>query len=154
MRAITIWQPWADLIVYGYKLNETRSWPTAYTGPIAIHAAKYRKLPHEVYEEIAAAIGITPERYRGSWLSYLEHGVPSDRFGAVIGTATLGKVLPTTIRAASPREKALGDFTAGRYAWPLLDVHRYERPVPAKGKQGLWTWEPPTFADNPARGSE
>jgi hypothetical protein len=144
MRAITIWQPWADLIVHGYKLNETRSWATAYTGPIAIHAAKFRKLPHEVYEDIAAAIGITPEGYRGSWLYYLEHGVPSDRFGAVVGTATLGKVLPTTIRAASPREKALGDFTAGRYAWPLLDVHCYERPVPAKGKQGLWTWEPPT----------
>lgn len=154
MKAITIWQPWAELIVMGYKLNETRSWATTYTGPIAIHAAKYRKLPHEVYAEIAAAIGITPDGYRGSWLYYLEHGVPAESFGAVLGTATLGKALPTTLRAATPREKALGDFTPGRYAWPLYDVARFDKPIPAKGKQGLWTWDPPTPADNPARGSE
>lgn len=31
-----------------------------------------------------------------------------------------------------------GDFTPGRYAWLLTDV-RPIRPVPMKGKQGLWT---------------
>ena len=40
MKAITIWQPWAFLLAMGAKQYETRSWETAYRGPIAIHAAK------------------------------------------------------------------------------------------------------------------
>ena len=39
MKALTIWQPWASLLVSGQKKYETRSWATAYRGPIAIHAA-------------------------------------------------------------------------------------------------------------------
>ena len=40
MKAITVWQPWASLLVSGRKRYETRSWATTYRGPIAIHAAK------------------------------------------------------------------------------------------------------------------
>ena len=40
MKAITIWQPWASLLVSGRKRYETRSWATSYRGPIAIHAAR------------------------------------------------------------------------------------------------------------------
>ena len=39
MKALTIWQPWASLLVSGQKKYETRSWATDYRGPIAIHAA-------------------------------------------------------------------------------------------------------------------
>lgn len=38
MKAITIWQPYASLIAAGLKEYETRSWPTRYRGPIAIHS--------------------------------------------------------------------------------------------------------------------
>lgn len=34
-----------------------------------------------------------------------------------------------------------GDFAPGRYAWLLHDIQPCE-PIPAKGKQGLWTWQP------------
>ena len=61
LKAITIWQPWAELIIRGFKQYETRSWPTHYRGKIAIHAGQYHPLPHEVYADIAAAIGIPPE---------------------------------------------------------------------------------------------
>ena len=41
MKAITIWQPYASLLVgQKFKRFETRGWATRYTGPIAIHAAK------------------------------------------------------------------------------------------------------------------
>jgi activating signal cointegrator 1 len=40
IKAISLHQPWASLIARGYKKYETRSWPTSYRGPIAIHAAK------------------------------------------------------------------------------------------------------------------
>lgn len=66
MKAITIRQPWAGLIAVGEKVYETRSWPTKYRGPIAIHAGKSDPLK----------VPVTPglEKYAshndklGSWL--------------------------------------------------------------------------------------
>jgi hypothetical protein len=46
MKAITILQPWASIIVYGAKHIETRSWATKYRGKIVIHAAKSCKKWH------------------------------------------------------------------------------------------------------------
>lgn len=146
MKAITIWQPWAELIIRGHKTLETRSWATSYTGIIAIHAGKYRKLPHEIYEQIAEAIGIAPEKYDTSWLHTLEQGIPVRRFGAVLGTAIMGEALPTTLKIASHKEKALGDFAHGRYAWPLQGVRPLDFPIQATGKQGIWNWVPPDCA--------
>ena len=40
MKALSIRQPWAWLIVCGHKPLENRSWPTPYRGPLLIHAAK------------------------------------------------------------------------------------------------------------------
>jgi hypothetical protein len=40
MKALTLTQPWATLVAIGAKTIETRSWPTSYRGPLAIHAAK------------------------------------------------------------------------------------------------------------------
>lgn len=138
MKAITIWQPWAELIIRGFKQYETRSWPTHYRGKIAIHAGQYHSLPHEVYAGIAAAIGIPPEAYDGSWLFYLENGIGA--FGAVIGTVTLAGSFSTDglRRTLSAREIAMGDFTDGRHAWKLERPMRCDPPVPARGRQGLW----------------
>ena len=38
LRALTVWQPWATLIANGRKRNEYRSRPTAWRGPVLIHA--------------------------------------------------------------------------------------------------------------------
>lgn len=40
MKALSIQQPWAWLIVNGYKAIENRTWATAYRGPLLIHAGK------------------------------------------------------------------------------------------------------------------
>ena len=40
MKVITIKQPWASLIAYGYKEYEFRSWKTNYRGEIYIHSSK------------------------------------------------------------------------------------------------------------------
>jgi hypothetical protein len=40
MKAISIRQPWAALIVAGIKDIENRSWPTKYRGQLLIHASK------------------------------------------------------------------------------------------------------------------
>ena len=38
MKALTIKEPWATLIIEGYKAYEFRSWKTNYRGKILIHA--------------------------------------------------------------------------------------------------------------------
>lgn len=38
MKALSIQQPWAWLIVHGHKPIENRSWTTAYRGPVLLHA--------------------------------------------------------------------------------------------------------------------
>ena len=38
MKALTIKEPWATLIIDGYKKYEFRSWKTKYRGKILIHA--------------------------------------------------------------------------------------------------------------------
>lgn len=40
MKALSILQPWAWLIVHGYKDIENRNWKTAFRGRILIHAGK------------------------------------------------------------------------------------------------------------------
>lgn len=40
MRALSIMQPWAWLIVNGHKAIENRNWRCRYRGPVLIHAGK------------------------------------------------------------------------------------------------------------------
>lgn len=40
MKALSIKQPWADLIVEGLKPIENRTWITFHRGPLLIHASK------------------------------------------------------------------------------------------------------------------
>ena len=39
MKILSIRQPWAALIVHGFKETENRTWSTSYRGPVLIHAA-------------------------------------------------------------------------------------------------------------------
>ncbi|WP_312903576.1 ASCH domain-containing protein [Stutzerimonas nitrititolerans] len=60
MKALSIRQPWAWLIVNGYKDIENRSWATRYRGPVLIHAAKgMTRAEYEDGQELARHLGIT-----------------------------------------------------------------------------------------------
>lgn len=48
MRVIVIRQPWAWLIVNGFKDIENRSWSTHYRGPLLIQAAARRPAPEDL----------------------------------------------------------------------------------------------------------
>lgn len=53
MKALSIRQPWAWLIVHGEKDIENRTWSTRYRGPVLIHAGK--KLDPD-FDEIVAIL--------------------------------------------------------------------------------------------------
>jgi len=149
MKAITLYEPWASLVALNEKKIETRSWYTSYRGPLAIHAA--RKIPtwaQRLCREFSKLIGI--EEYEGSWLYYLEHGVGP--FGKIVATCNLVDCVRIQIinikseKTLNPydlseKEWAFGDYTRGRYAWILKDVHQLKEPIPCKGMQRLWNWD-------------
>jgi hypothetical protein len=61
MKALSIRQPWAWLIVNGHKPVENRSWPTKYTGKLLIHAGQRFE---QKGVEVAKRLGITlPEHF-------------------------------------------------------------------------------------------
>lgn len=160
MKAITIWQPWASLAACGAKHYETRGWPTKYRGPIAIHAAAKdpRTLPLEVREALFPyAAGDLGQLPRGAivgiaelvnvWRIVYHPGTDVNVAKNIeIGAESLStdKHAPDFADFFVPTEKelALGDWTPGRYAWELRNVKLLPKPIPAKGQQGLWNWEP------------
>lgn len=87
MKAITIWQPWAEFVAAGVKHNETRSWATKYRGPIAIHAA---------VKPIRQVVPLLSEKAFGLMVEKLEKASMANgelltyfNYGEVIATAEL-----------------------------------------------------------------
>ena len=107
MRAITIHQPWAELIVRGAKDVENRSWRTWHRGPLLIHAGA----------------GADEERFQ-------EHGVPDDvERSAIIGVV---EVIDCT------QERTSAWHEPGSWGWYLARAKRFPRPIPMKGRRGLF----------------
>jgi hypothetical protein len=128
MKAITIWQPYANLILAGLKRYETRTWSTNYRGKLVIHAgsgggARERK----VIEMIRAQL---PEH--AAVVSALKNGV-------ALGTVELVAVHPCTALIVSPLEREVGNWDS-KFAWELADPVWFEQPIATRGFQGLWDW--------------
>lgn len=59
LKALSVRQPWAWLIVNGYKDIENRSWRTHYRGPLLIHASlSMSSMTEEVWEEVVRDFGV------------------------------------------------------------------------------------------------
>lgn len=168
MKAITLWQPWAFLVMLAghpdpdiAKLGkhfETRSWHTVYRGQLAIHAAKY--IPPEA-EELCLTVPFQ-KAFEAAGIKY-NGDVPLNKIlprGVILGTCNLVSCLRIEDRLYHPPsrkggllvyarplpkepELSFGDYTPGRFAWVLEDVRQLPEPIPAVGRQSLWTWEPP-----------
>ncbi len=128
MRALTICQPYASLIV-GWpgmdeairKLVENRRWYSTYRGSLLIHAGKSKK-------------------YLGSWHGPVPEEMP---FGAILGRAILAGCV-------TPQELALPTYQRwhhlrghphiqGPYCLVLTLAQRLNRPIPYQGRQGLFS---------------
>lgn len=153
MKALTIWQPWASLIMIGAKPYEFRRWDYRKRAPalegqrIVIHAGLRRVRPREVQELLfnlwgygEAATGLVHEPARQLLVKIGfrdgDGGVQLPHAHA-LGTAILG-----TPRLA---HEIYGDGDSDRidhhvWAWPLTDIEPFEPPVPMRGFQGFWTY--------------
>lgn len=137
MKALTVCQPWAHVIVHGPKRVENRTLATRYAGPLLIHAGLSR-----------------------SWLEFWDADLwqerygcahPTDRemaFGAIVGYATLLGCLNYAERHAAidfrqnVRQFFDSRFAEGPFLWCLSDVHAFAEPIPCRGARNVWDVPP------------
>lgn len=138
LRAISLIQPRASLIILGFKQIETRSWNTKHTGDLVIHAST--TMPCRLGERLTLG-EFEVERDRAGLLLRGPIAWPYRLpMGAVIGRADLTHTESTNSLECAPddRNRALGDFSADRYAWYLNGAQACH-PIPCKGSLSLWT---------------
>lgn len=125
MKVLTIKQPWASLIIEGYKEYEFRSWKTKYRGKILIHA------------------GLSLERDIDS--RFKEYNL-NHNFGCIIGEAELidcilvDEEFNEELNQLNSLVYAKSNHVE-KYAWKLENIKKYDNPIYIKGKLGLWNYE-------------
>lgn len=138
MKALTIRQPYAELIACGEKRVENRTWRTAYRGTIAIHAGKHRRdLTHYLDEK-----GNQVEAEYGIYMCTMD-------FGAIVATANLVDCLPADCILDGIYDEQYPWLRShphvhGPWCWVLADVIRVEPGIPWSGAQGLWEYRAPS----------
>jgi hypothetical protein len=116
--ALSIRQPWAELILQTRKTIELRPWDTDYRGPLWLHAGKAADLDLDRSFRVS-----DPPR------------------GAFVGRITLADISPIDAqRWERWRGQHLGSghYQPGLFAWNLSSAERLRKPVPAPGKLGLF----------------
>lgn len=116
MKALSIRQPWAWLIVNGHKDIENRSWSTSFRGPLLIHAAK----------------GMTGAEYSDAYHFALDLGVTIPPFndlarGGIVGVATV----------TDCSDESLSPWFFGKYGFALTDAKCLPF-TPCKGRLGFF----------------
>lgn len=151
MKALTLTQPWATLVMLGAKRLETRGWPAPdfMAGQqLAIHAGK-NLAPVGGEKGLRMLCARPPFRKAlfGPQTPYLgAHDLPR---GAVLCVVTVNACVatdsidfdaPPSWLDPAPDEVSFGDYTAGRWAWSLTDLDVLAEPLEARGRQKLWDW--------------
>jgi hypothetical protein len=112
--ALSVRQPWADLIVNGIKDIENRAWPTDFRGWLLIHAAM--TVEWEDVKEVHALLGLaSPEDYQPV-------------AGALLGWTEI----VDCVKSHPSR------FFHGPYGFVLRGSERLARPIPWRGQRGIF----------------
>ena len=110
MKVLTIKQPWAILIIEGYKKYEFRSWKTKYRGKILIHA------------------GLSLEKDSNERFS--EYNL-NHEYGCIIGEAEITDCILVDekfndeLRQSNPLVYARSNHVS-TYAWKLENIKKYD----------------------------
>jgi hypothetical protein len=111
MKTLSVRQPFAWLIVNGFKPIENRTWRTSYRGPLLIHASQRMDAADIDRIEAEAGIVIGAKLYRGG----------------IVGRVTLVDIV----------ESSRSPWFTGPYGW-VLESPRLLRFRPCRGQLGLF----------------
>ena len=131
MKALSLMQPWASLVMMGVKKIETRSWSTDYRGTLLIHASKSK----------TGSIFVN----QSPFTKYIKDFAALP-FGVIIGQVNLEKILRVedfaltddAMNLLTLEEKAFGDYKGNRFGWVLSNPIEFENKIPTRGQLRLW----------------
>ena len=135
MKALSIRQPWAGLILLGIKPVENRTWATKYRGPLVIHAGKkvdkgmMHRMDYITQKVDSLSLPIIEAMALadvGSW-----DCLPMFRPGAICG---LVEVVDCERGGYTPKRW----FDWGGYWWHLKNPQPLAEAIPYKGMLGLF----------------
>lgn len=159
MKALTVWQPWASLIIAGAKPYEFRGWrfPASMLGQrIVIHAATRRMdraeakylmtilRMRETYPQEAGETCLIPDKALPVLSRALDGGGLPHACG--LGTVVLGEPRLGTeiaVEFGVPRANDSARDAEANWGWPMLEVEAWDEPVAMRGAQGFWPWPTP-----------
>ena len=125
MRALTICQPYASLIILGEKRVENRSWKMSYRGQLLIHAGKSRAWLNPGDIERFEALGDPLV------------------FGALLGTVDVIDCLHIDDIESGKYDGKYPwvedhEHTEGPFCIVVTNARRFPEPIPCRGERGLW----------------
>ena len=147
MLALSLKQPWAQLVVHRQKRFETRSWKANVRGWVIVHAsgstvdaAGKAVMRSPVYAGFAAYTGVTVDH-----VTCGPHGTMPTH--VIVGAMRILDCQPVEDVQAelSDRERTYGDFGPGRYAYRLADAVLLPM-VPCQGHLRFWELAPDVLA--------
>jgi len=115
MKALSIRQPWAWLIVNGFKDIENRKWQTQFRGRIYVQSGK-RMVLDDFPEQ--------RQYFHGEGIVIPENLT----LGAIIGEVTITDCI----------EQSDNPWFCGPYGFVLKNPLSYETPIPYRGQLGLF----------------
>lgn len=152
MKALTIWQPWASLIMAGFKPYEFRGWPApryVIGQRIVIHAGTRMMKKTEVSDILRQfEVGEFMGGMKADAITILEDVLMDRRrlpLSAGLGTVRLGEpkqsheLWPEQFKGYSDSDRA----EVSNWAWPVTEIEHFTPVVPIKGHQGFWNWPYP-----------
>lgn len=133
MKAITIKQPWASLIVDGIKDVENRTWNTNFRGRVLIHSASKSWIWNKVINYLTEERIVIFEKFgfNGSWLRNLPTG-------KIIGSVEIVNCIAKKM-TGNDSKSIWAD--KGAYHWILRSPIKFDDPIEAKGKLSFWDYE-------------
>jgi hypothetical protein len=124
-KSLTIRQPWAWLICKGYKDIENRDWFTKFRGRIYVHAGQSRLAMTD------DNVDYIVKRLFENQAAEFKSAYTNMTFGAIIGEVD---ITDCVTESYSP-------WFFGKYGFKLANPILYEKPIPCRGKLGLFNPE-------------
>ena len=131
MKCLSIYQPFAELIVQGKKTIELRKWNTKFRGEFLVHAAK------NILEEDCKRMKISPK---------------TATTGAIIGKVNLVDVKKydsdKELKADKKKHHSISDNTKNRYGFILENPKKLRVPIEYLGKLNFFEFHPDEIKNN------
>lgn len=139
VKSISLWQPWADLLVRGVKRYETRGWEMKHRGPLAIHAALKPFRPKNYPASFNSFLDNLPAWQELGERSVERFEVSELKYGGLVGVVNVTDSQSTSaLKYMNPIDEMLGDYGQGRWYSRCKKIRQFPEMIPCRGTQGFF----------------